>query len=195
MGLLSRPKQMCMGKTEGDVTALLKSIRAGDVDSLDQLYSLVYKELHGLARKVRLGRRNDTVNTTALVHEAYLKLAGHGDWESRLHFMRTAAKAMRQILIGQARQKIAQKRGGDALDITFEEGFYEDPVSAEEVIALDEAISQLEQLDPRLAQVVECRYYAGLTVQETAELLGVSDRTVKRDWRTARAFLADAMKG
>ena len=184
-----------MERQEDAVADLLKSIRAGDVNSLDQLFSLVYQELHGLAQQVRIGRKSDTVNTTALVHEVYIKLLGHGNWENRLHFMRTAAKAMRQILIGQARQKVAQKRGGDKLNITFEEAFYDQPVNAENVLALNEAIDQLQQLDPRMAQVVECRYFAGLSIEETAEALEISSRTVKRDWRTAKAFLADAMKG
>lgn len=175
------------------MTELLASVQAGQEGSLDALFSAVYKELHGLARKVRSGKHNQTVNTTALVHEAYLKMAGHGNWENRLHFMRTAAKAMRQILIGQARKKLAQKRGGDELNITFEEELYKTPVNAEKMVSLDEALNELQKLDPRMAQVVECRYFAGLSLEETAEALGVSSRTVKRDWRTARAFLANAL--
>lgn len=182
-----------MSEHDASVTELLASIRSGNAASLEALFSVVYEELHGLARKVKNGKRNQTVNTTALVHEAYLKLVGHGNWENRLHFMRTAARAMRQILISQARKKVAQKRGGDVLDITFEEELYAAPLSAEMLVSLDDALKALQNLDPRMAQVVECRYFAGLSIDETAEVLEVSSRTVKRDWRTARAFLADAM--
>ncbi len=183
-----------MSVQDTSVTALLASVRAGKAGSLEALFAAVYQELHGLARQVRIGKHNHTVNTTALVHEAYLKLAGHGNWESRLHFMRTAAKAMRQILIGQARKKVAQKRGGDALNITFEDELHGAPVNAEQLLSLDEALNALQKIDPRMAQVVECRYFAGMSLDETAAALDISARTVKRDWRTARAFLADAMR-
>ena len=176
------------------VTQLLQSVREGDADALSDLFALIYKELHGLAHKVRSGHKGATVNTTALVHEAYLKLAGHSSWESRLHFMRTAARAMRQILISAARQKMAQKRGGNRIDLTFEEELYHKPFNAEKLLSLDEALNKLEQMDPRMAQVVECRYFAGLSIDETAAVLGVSSRTVKRDWRIARAFLADFLR-
>ena len=176
------------------VNELLQAIRSGDAASLDALFGLVYEELHSLARKVRSGRRHQTINTTALVHEAYLKMAGHSDWESRLHFMRTAAKAMRQILIGAARRKNAAKRGGEAVNITFQEEIYHTPLTSEKLLAIDEALTQLSALDPRMADVVECRYFAGLNIEETAAVLGVSDRTIKRDWRTAKAFLAQALE-
>lgn len=179
---------------DASVTALLESVRAGDEKSLDALFAIVYDELLRLARQVRSSKSNNTMNTTALVHEAYLKLAGHGNWENKLHFMRTAAKAMRQILVSQARKKVAKKRGGDLVNITFEEEFYETPVSAEKLLSLDDALNTLQQMDPRMAQVVECRYFAGLSVEETGQALGVSERTIKRDWRTARAFLADALR-
>ena len=181
-------------RSNSSVTELLRSIRAGDTESLDALFSIVYDELHSLAKKVGDGHRKSTLNTTALVHEAYLKLAGHGNWESRLHFMRTAARAMRQIIISGARRQMAQKRGGDLIDVTFQEEFFREPVSAEKLVHLDDALLELQQLDPRMAQVVECRFFAGLSIEETAEALEVSSRTIKRDWRTARAFLADALK-
>ncbi len=183
-----------MAEDKASVSSLLKSVRAGDADSLDALFAAVYKELHGLARKVRSGHKGETINTTALVHEAYIKLAGHGDWENELHFKRTAAKAMRQILIGAARQKMAQKRGGDLVDVTFEEAIHGTPLTSEKHLALDEALEKLHQVDPRMGQVVEIRYFAGLNIEETAAVLEISARTVKRDWRTARAFLSDALK-
>lgn len=175
------------------VTELLQSARAGEPDALDALFPIVYNELRSLARKVRIGRATDTINTTALVHEAYLKLVGHSDWESRLHFLRTAARAMRQILINAAHKKMAKKRGGSMPNITFDEQVYKAPMKAEKLLALDEALTQLQKVDPRMAQVVECRYFAGLDIEETATALSVSSSTVKRDWRTARAFLADAL--
>ncbi|MFK7846702.1 MAG: sigma-70 family RNA polymerase sigma factor [Rhodothermales bacterium] len=183
-----------MGSGSTSVTELLQLIRAGDADSLDQLFAVVYKELHGLAHKVRSDHRGETINTTALVHEVYIKLAGHSDWENRLHFLRTAAKAMRQILVSAARQKMALKRGGNQVNITFEEELHGGPLTSEKVLAIDDALNQLQEVDPRMAQVVECRYFAGLSIEETASALGISDRTVKRDWRTARAFLAEAIK-
>ncbi len=183
-----------MASSEPSVTSLLQSLREGEEDAFDALFPIVYQQLRTLARKVRQGRASDTVNTTALVHEAYLKLVGHGDWESRLHFLRTAAKAMRQILIGAAREKLAAKRGGDMPNITFDEQVYSTPMKAEKLVALDEALEGLHHLDPRMAQVVECRYFAGLSIDETAAALRISPRTVKRDWRTARAYLAEAMQ-
>ena len=184
-----------MPEQSSPVDDLLKSLNEGDRKSLDDIFALVYNELHRLAKKVKQGNSANTVNTTALIHEAYLKLAGKGNWENKLHFMRTAAKAMRHILISQARQKVALKRGGENIDITFEEEVHHtENVSAEDMLSINEAIIALEKVDLRLAQVVEYRYFAGLSVEDTAGLLGVSERTIKRDWRTARAFLASELK-
>jgi len=184
-----------MPQSDSPVDELLKSLSEGDRSSLDDIFALVYNELHRLAHQVKGGSSSNTVNTTALIHEAYIKLAGHGKWENKLHFMRTAAKAMRHILISKAREKVALKRGGEQVDVTFEEEVHNtETVSAEEMLSIDQAIIALEKVDPRMAQVVEYRYFAGLSIEDTAGLLDVSERTIKRDWRTARAFLANELK-
>ena len=174
-----------------DVTVILRAAARGDADAFDQLYKRVYNELHRLAHKVRRNRAGETLNTTALVHEAYLKLdPSRGmQWNDRVHFFRVAARAMRQVLINAAEKQVAAKRGGGEMNITFEEDLYQKPARADELVALDEALKQLERLNKRQAEVIECRYFAGLTQEETAAALGVSVPTVKRDWRLARAWL------
>ncbi|TVR66314.1 MAG: sigma-70 family RNA polymerase sigma factor, partial [Gemmatimonadales bacterium] len=156
-----------------------------------QLFDALYDELHRLAQRVRKQRAGETMNTTALVHEAYIKVVSSEGFDprSRLHFFRTAARAMRQILVGAARRKMAGKRGGDLFPVTFNEELYSGPVPAEKLISIDRAMDRLAAVDPRAAQVVECRFFAGLTVEETASALDVAPRTVKRDWRIARALL------
>lgn len=158
----------------------------------EQTFEALYEELHRLAGRVRRGRASETLSTTVLVHEAYVKLAfvDATDVDSRLHFFRLAARAMRQVLVDAARQKLSAKRGGELLRVTFDEAAHPTPMSAEAFLSLDEAIEGLAGLDPRAAAVVECRFFAGLTTEETASMLCVSPRTVKRDWRVARAFLA-----
>lgn len=173
--------------------ALLRSLREGGEPAAKRLFDALYDELHRLAGKVRQGRAGDTMSTTALVHEAYMKLAsGHGaDPESRLHFFRIAARAMRQILVDAARRQVSDKRGGGNLfPVTFDDAVYAAPMPPEMFLALDEAIDRLAEVDARAARVVECRYFAGLSVEETGDALGISPRTVKRDWRVARARLA-----
>lgn len=182
-----------MSTPKSSVTELLREARQGNPEALDDLFPIVYDELRHLARKVRTGRSSETLNTTALVHEAYLKLVDTGHWESQLHFFRTAARAMRHILVSAARRHLAQKRGGDTPRVTFDEAVYAVPMKAEKLVALDDALEQLHQQDPRMARVVECRFFAGLSIEETAAALEISPRTVKRDWRTARAFLADTL--
>jgi RNA polymerase sigma factor (TIGR02999 family) len=179
-----------------DITTLLKSASAGDRGAFDQLYRITYEELRRLARIVRSGRGVETINTTALVHEAYIKLAGSKkpDWVDRVHFLRIAARAMRQVLIDAAQKRMAQKRGGKAVAVEFDERIHSSLVDPETLLALEEALKQLESVDPRQAQVVECRFFAGLTIEETALALGVSDSSVKRDWRTARAWLGHTLK-
>jgi RNA polymerase sigma factor (TIGR02999 family) len=178
------------------VTHLLHAARAGDDDALDRLFPIVYQELRRLARVVRRGKASETLNTTALVHEAYLKLVPSADvnWQSRKHFMRVAARAMRQVLVSAARRRHAQKRGGDQVDVTFEEGVHGDTLDLDTLIALDDALARLEALDSRQAQIVECRFFAGLTIEETADALGVSSSTVSRNWRAARAWLAALLR-
>jgi len=159
---------------------------------LDALFTRVYEELRRLAHQVRGGRAGATLDTTALVHEAYIKLAPSSGttWESRAHFFGAAARAMRQILVDAARRQLAGKRGGAQAAVSFDEALHPAPVRAAELLALDEAIEKLRQFDSRGAQVVEYRFFAGLSTRETAELLGVSTGTVERDWCAARAWLA-----
>lgn len=181
---------------DGDVTALLRAAGKGDAHAWDVLFDQVYTVLHRQAHYIRRGGAGQTLNTTALVHEAYLKLAGAQgvEWNDRLHFYRVAARAMRQVLVNMAERRNAQKRGGGVYAATLNEHLFSAPVPAEDVLALNEALHRLEALNPRQATVVECRYFAGLTVEETAAALGISSPTVKRDWRMARAWLSHELK-
>ena len=172
------------------VTELLAAVRAGDDGAPEALFARTYEALRSLAHAVRRGRAGDTLNTTALVHEAYFKLVPSGAYADRTHFLRVAARAMRQVLVDAARYRTRQKRGGDALTVAFDEAVHAGPVGADDVLRLDDALTLLERLDERQARVVECRFFAGLSVEETADALGVSAPTVKRDWRVARAWLA-----
>jgi RNA polymerase sigma factor (TIGR02999 family) len=181
-----------------DVTRLLEAARKGDARALDELYPLVYQDLHGVAhRALGGGRPGDTLNTTALVHEAYIKLHGASRFEpvDRRHFFAVAARAMRQIIVDHARSRGAQKRGGayQRVDLDAATIAVDDPGDA--VLALEEALRKLSTLDERLAQVVELRFFGGLSVEETAEVLDVDPRTVKRDWRKARAVLYLTLEG
>jgi RNA polymerase sigma factor (TIGR02999 family) len=179
--------------SEEPVTQLLNAVRAGDAHALDAVFVRVYDELRVLARRVRSGSSGQTLDTTALVHEAYIKLVPSADvdWESRAHFFGVAARAMRQILVDAARRRVAKKRGGeDNWHVTLDEAAHAAPVRAAELVILDEALERLAAADPRRAKVVEHRFFAGLTTRETAEVLGISTGTVERDWRAARAWLA-----
>lgn len=175
-----------------DVTRLLNEADGDPRAILDRVAPLVYDELHRLAHHYLRHERSDhTLSTTALVHEAYLNLVDQSrvQWQNRAHFMAVAAQSMRRVLIGYARSRGAQKRGGGwhRLDLT---GALEmAPQESEAVIALDEALTRLEAFDERLVRVVEYRFFGGLTHEESAEVLGVSTRTVKRDWQVARAWL------
>jgi RNA polymerase sigma factor (TIGR02999 family) len=175
----------------GPVTRLLAAVESGDSRAASDLLPVVYAELRRLARSLMSAvPPGNTLQPTALVHEAYLRLVGSGDrgWTSRGHFFGAAAKAMRQILVDQARRKAALKRGGDRIRVEADdELLIESP--ADDVIALDRALSQLEEQDRRAADVVELRFFAGLTAEETASALGVSLSTVEREWRFARALL------
>jgi RNA polymerase sigma factor (TIGR02999 family) len=173
------------------VTTLLELHRRGDPQALDDVFVLVYEELRRLARMVRRGRAGHTMDTTALVHEAYLKLipsqlAGVND---RIYFYRVAARAMRQVLVDAARQRVAEKRGGGMRAVTFDEEVHPGAMHAEQLLIVDDALRRLESINARAAQVVECRFFAGLDVEETAQALEISAPTVKRDWRSARAWL------
>lgn len=164
---------------------------------LDQLFSVTYEELRRLASSVRRSDPNASLSPTTLVNEAWLKLAGSALPlpTSRLHFKRIAARAMRQVLIEAARRRHARKRGGsDQVMVTFDEALHAGPSSAEELLALEDALQALARIEPRQAMMVESRFFGGLDVAETAELLQVSEATVLRDWRAAKAWLAHELK-
>jgi RNA polymerase sigma factor (TIGR02999 family) len=153
-------------------------------------FEALYDELHALAhRQVRRSRPGATLSTTALLHEAYLKLEGVDRVAGREHFFALAARAMRQVLVDHARERAAQKRGGGKIVVTLGGDEPAVEADADELLALDSALSELASVDGRLARVVELRFFAGLSVEETAAALGTSTATVKRDWRAARAFL------
>lgn len=159
--------------------------------ALDEQFSMAYEELRRLALSVKRGDAANTLSPTALVNEAWIRLAGapavHA--ESSLHFRRIAARAMRQVLIEAARRRDSQKRGGEGIFVTFDDAFAETPVSPQELLALDSALSELASLDARQAEVVEARFFGGLQMREIASELDVSEATVMRDWRAARAWL------
>jgi RNA polymerase sigma-70 factor, ECF subfamily len=175
-----------------DVTGLLGDWSRGDRRALDRLLPLVYAELRRIAaRQLRLERDGHTLQPTALVHEAYLRLVEQrsGDWESRAHFFGVAAQVMRRILVDHARRQAASKRTAGVQRVPLEEIAETAAVSEVPVIELDQALGRLERLDPGLAQLVELRAFAGLTIDEAAHVLKVSPSTAKRDWRTAKAWL------
>lgn len=179
------------------VTQLLKDLRAGRREAFDELLPQVYDELRRVAHfQLRSERADHTLNTTALIHEAYLKLVDYRqtDWKNRAHFYAVAAQAMRHVLVSYARRRSAEKRGGGDIRLTYEEAFgVFSEQRAEELVALDEALERLEAINPRHARIVECRFFAGLTIEETAETLGVAPITVTRDWRMARVWLKEAL--
>lgn len=170
----------------------------GDRLALDHLFSVTYEELRRLAASVKRSDPNASLTPTTLVNEAWLKLAGSPALASTspLHFKRIAARAMRQVLIEAARRRTAEKRGGkDAVFVTFDESLETPAATGEDLIALDGALDELAKLNPRQAQMVEGRFFGGLDVAETAQMLEVSEATVLRDWRAARAWLAVQLRG
>jgi len=184
------------GHRQLDATQLLLEWDGTNRKVLDQLMPLVYDELRCLAhRHLRRERADHTLQTTALVHEAYLNLINQDRvrWQNRAHFFAIASRVMRRILLMHARKKQALKRGGEHTHVSIDEVPVISDENPEEVIALDDALSRLGALDERLARVVECRYFGGLTVKETAAALDVSSATVKRDWRVAKAWLYRAL--
>jgi RNA polymerase sigma factor (TIGR02999 family) len=181
-----------------ETTRLLRAWAGGDEKALDHLTPRVYEELRKIAgRLMRNERPGRTIQATALVHEAYLKLVDidNVDWQHRAHFFAVSAQVMRRILLERARRSRASKRGGEAVRIDLDEAPDVASVRAGEVIALDDALSAMAAIDPRKARVVEMRFFAGLSVEETAEVLKVSADTVVRDWRLARAWLRAEMDG
>ena len=192
-----------MARERTDLTGLLKAWSAGDQDALEQLTPLVYDELRAHARRyMRSERSGATLQSTALVHEVYLRLldADRIDWNDRVHFFALSAQLMRRILVDAARARTAVKRGGPARRVEHlspvEFDQLPDPESdAASLCALDEALEQLTRIDPRRAKVVELRFFGGLSVEETARILQLSPQSVMRDWRLARAWLACELGG
>ena len=180
-----------------EITQLLAGLTGGNRTVVDALLPLVYDEMQVIAhRHMRGERSNHTLNTTALVHEAYIKLIRQDQmtWQNRAHFYSIAALAMRRILINYANKRMAEKRGGGQAVATFEDGQVPREARADELVALDEALSRLATLNERQSKVVEYRFFGGLTQEEIAEVLGVSVPTVRRDWRLARAWLSRELK-
>ena len=175
-----------------DATELLVAWSNGDESAFDRLVPLVHQELRVLARRYMKRERSDhTLQATALVNEAYIRLidVNRVQWQNRTHFLAVAAQTMRRILVEFARQRRRQKRGGDALRVTMDAAMAVAPDNSADLVALSDALSALATFDPRMSQVVELRFFGGLTVQETADVLNVSPETVMRDWKTAKAWL------
>jgi RNA polymerase sigma-70 factor, ECF subfamily len=177
---------------EPDVTALLIEIANGNQAAQEKLVPLVYDQLKRLARRyMRRERASHTLQTTALVHEAYLKLVGQHSphWQGRAQFYGVAAQLMRRILIDHARRHLREKRGGTQVIVPLEEGLAFTPEHSEDLLKLDEALDRLSKLDPRQSRIVELRFFGGLSVEETSQFLNVSPITVKRDWAVAKVWL------
>jgi RNA polymerase sigma factor (TIGR02999 family) len=174
------------------ITSLLQAHASGDRSALGEVLPLVYHEMHKMAEGRLMGERPDhTYSATALVHEAYLKLADFNkiDWQNRNHFFGIASQVMRNILVNYAVKRNAEKRGGDRQKVTLSTIHGKNEVDLDEIISVDDALKKLEKVSERQAKVVECRFFGGLTIEETAGVLGVSEPTVSRDWKMARAWL------
>jgi RNA polymerase sigma-70 factor, ECF subfamily len=180
-----------------EVTLLLSALTRGEDGAASKLVPVVYDELHRLAGSyMRRERVDHTLQATALVHEAYLKLVGQRsvNWQSRAHFFGVAAQLMRRILIDHARGHTREKRGGEQKKVSLDEAFVFVEQRADELLAVDESLNLLAKIDPRQARIVELRFFGGLSVEEAAEVLGVSPKTVKRDWSVAKAWLYADLK-
>lgn len=184
----------------GEITVLLDAARGGDREAMDRVLATLYQELHGMARRQLAGQQQGhTLDATALVHEAYLKLIGREPgavrFDDRSHFFAYAASAMRSVIVDYARQRLAQKRGGDLHRVTDLPDDIEGGVNLDEdMLGLDRALEQLTSVDPRLTKVVELRYFAGLSELEIAALLERSERSVRRDWQKARMYLLASLR-
>ena len=181
-----------------EVSLLLQAWRGGDQEALDRLIPLVHRELHRLAHIFMTRERVDhTLQTTALVNEAYLRLvdANTVDWQGRAHFFAIAANLMRRILVDFARSRGYRKRGGDRKEVSLDEALLVSPDADPDLVKIDDALQALAEFDPRKAKVVELRFFGGLDLDETAEVLKVSRDTVKRDWRLARVWMYSEMTG
>lgn len=185
-----------MNTSPQDVTALLVRWRSGDRDALDALTPLVYDELRRLAKSyLRRERPDHTLDGTALVHEAYMRLVDQRsvEWRNRNHFFALAAELIRRILVDHARARIAAKRGGANVKLSLDEALAPADEKDLNILALDDALVALAKADPQQSRIVELRYFAGLTIEETADVMEISPATVKRDWTTAKAFLKREM--
>jgi RNA polymerase sigma-70 factor (ECF subfamily) len=181
---------------QGEVTALLAAWSKGDQSALNKIMPLVYAELHRIARRAWNQRQqNNTLQPTALINEAYLKLANanNASFQDRCHFFAVASTAMRQVLVNHAKSRLSEKRGGGRVNISLDEIEPAVHQEASEILALHEALDALQAVDPRKSRIVEMRYFGGLSIDETAEALGVSIATVNRDWRLARSWLIREM--
>ncbi|HWC95488.1 MAG TPA: sigma-70 family RNA polymerase sigma factor [Candidatus Sulfopaludibacter sp.] len=182
--------------SQADITGLLRAWSGGDAAALDRLTPVVYQELRRMARAyMRREAADNSMQATALVHEAYLKLvAGPGaQWQDRAHFFAVSARVMRRILVDNARKRLAGKRGGGAVRVDLNEALDGAALRNDQMLRLDHALEALAKFDPRKASVVELRFFGGLGVKETAEVLKVSAQTVMRDWRLARVWLASQL--
>jgi RNA polymerase sigma factor (TIGR02999 family) len=180
-----------------EVTLLLKQVANGNQDAVAKLIPLVYEELHRVAEhRLRFERPDHTLQPTALVHEAYLKLVAQrdADWQNRAHFFAVASHLMRRILVDHARGHLRTKRGGKQAKLPLDKVFVISPDRSEELVALDDCLERLGKLDARQGRIVELRFFGGLTVEEAAKVLGVSSKTVKREWSVAKAWLYGEMK-
>jgi RNA polymerase sigma-70 factor, ECF subfamily len=187
-----------MTRSPQEVTQLLVAWRNGDQNARDELMPLVYQELHRLAHQYMSRERpGHTLQTSALVNEAFLRLADQRDvqWQNRAHFIGIAGQMMRRILVDYARNRGYAKRGGGALQVSLDEELIVSEERSAEVVALDDALQSLARLDERKSQLVELRFFGGLSIEETAEVLGVSPGTVMRDWTLAKAWLRREMSG
>ena len=183
---------------DGEVTRLLAELDRGGPGAVDRLVPILYNELRQIARRHMRGERVDhTLDTTALVHEAYVKLVGldRMHWQNRAHFLAVAAQAMRRVLVDYAVGRRRQKRGGVRRRVPLEDVPPHQEQSIETLLALDAALRRLQAVDDRLSRVVECRYFGGMSVEETAQALQVSAATIKRDWSVARAWLNRELRG
>lgn len=179
-----------------EITALLEAHSSGDPDALDRLMPLVYDDLRAIAHgRLAMERPDHTLDTTDIVHEAYLKLVDQdtATWRDRAHFFAVSSRVIRNLLIDYARERNAAKRGGGAIRLPLDEQLAGETPRTIELLALDEALTALGRHDERLERVVECRFFGGMTVKETAETLGVSVSTTERDWRRARAYLYEVL--
>ena len=186
-----------IGNRPQEVTQLLQAWRSGDQGALDKLVPLVYRELHRLAHRYMLREHGgNTLQTTAVVHEAYLRLidAQHIEWKDRAHFFAISANLMRRILVEFARSRARHKRGGDVRKVELDEALVLAPQRGADLVALDDALTALAAVDERKAKIIELRYFGGLSVEETAEVLHVGPDTVMRDWRLAKVWLLREMK-